>query len=165
MKATLTLLFLLVCFTVLTGQDKPKAYDFSFADLQGNLKNLSDLNGKVVLLLFWSTSCPICQAEITSLNELASKHKDKNVVFLALTVESPEKTRKFLEKHNFLFDVAFVDLGTASEYGERDERGNFFLVYPTYFLIDEKGRITLKEKGSGKTKILDSFIERLLNRK
>jgi thiol-disulfide isomerase/thioredoxin len=61
---------------------KPMAETFTGTSLDGNEFDLSALKGKVVLITFWSTKCPICAAETPKLNELAETYKNKDVVFL-----------------------------------------------------------------------------------
>lgn len=153
------------CFVSVNSQVRQEAYDFSFTDLDGKPRNLSDFENKVVLLLIWSTACPICRAEINRLNELVEKYEGEEIVFLALTIEKAEKVRNFLKKNPFLFKVVLGDFVAISKYSEMDSEGRFFLIYPSYFLIDKRRRVVSREKGSDKVELLAKSIEALLREK
>src|SRR5688500_15512500 len=72
------------------------APDFNAESLDGKVYSLSQLQGKVLVLTFWSTRCAICHNEIPKLNEVARRYKDKDVVFLALTMENQVKVEPYL---------------------------------------------------------------------
>jgi thiol-disulfide isomerase/thioredoxin len=49
--------------------------------------------GKFVLLEFWATSCPVCKAEISKINDLAARYRDRLVV-IGISPESESEVRK-----------------------------------------------------------------------
>lgn len=67
------------------------APDFSLSDLQGQQVSLSAYRGKVVLLNFWSTTCPPCVAEIPSLVSLYRELKGQGLVVLGIALDPTEK--------------------------------------------------------------------------
>ena len=77
------------------------APEFELTDLQGKKWSLKKLQGKVVVLNFWFTTCIPCINEIPELNSLVQDYKDKNVVFLGLTFSTKDQVKKFLIKHPF----------------------------------------------------------------
>jgi uncharacterized protein (TIGR03435 family) len=58
----------------------------------------SELHGKVVVLEFWATWCSPCVQAIPHLNQLAEEFRDQDVVFVAVTDDSPERLKPFLAK-------------------------------------------------------------------
>ena len=52
-----------------------KAPDFTLRTVQGDVFNLSDYKGKVILLNFWGTWCGPCRREIPDFNKLHDKYK------------------------------------------------------------------------------------------
>ena len=52
-----------------------QAPDFTLRTVQGDLFNLSDYKGKVVLLNFWGTWCGPCRREIPDFNKLHDKYQ------------------------------------------------------------------------------------------
>jgi thiol-disulfide isomerase/thioredoxin len=75
--------------------------NIAFRSLDGDLYNLHDFKGKIVLLNFWATWCAPCIAEFPELLKLA-KEKKEDVVLIAMSVdEKIESIKPFLERHDF----------------------------------------------------------------
>ena len=155
---------LLLSFCVF-GQynNKQVAEDFSATDLNGQSYSLNDFRGKIVLLSFWSTRCPICQSEIPKLNRLTEKYNGKDVVFIGLTNDDQTKINAFVKKNPFNFRLTPNSFGVLLKYADKDREGNINMGYPAHFLINQKGEIELRTSGFDKTEKLDSEINRLLN--
>ncbi len=88
-----TLCFLLAVSVVpaLAVKINTPAPDFTLSDLQGQKVSLSAYRGKVVLLNFWSTTCPPCVAEIPSLVSLQRELKGQGLVVLGIALDPTEK--------------------------------------------------------------------------
>jgi peroxiredoxin len=157
-------LALVLSFSALAfGQkSKPFAENFSAATMDGQTVELESLKGKVVLITFWSTKCPICESEIPKLNRMATSYKDKDVVFLGLTTDNPTKVENFLKIKPFNFNIIPSSFGVLLKYADRDGSGNINMGYPAYFLVNQAGEIEMKTSGWDKTEKLDSQINRLL---
>ncbi len=157
----LVLIFSIVCF----GQQhriKTVAKDFTATALDGQTFDLAGLRGKVVLVTFWSTRCPICVAETPKLNELAARYKNRDVVFLGLTTDNANKVASYVKKKPFNFNLLPNSFGILLKYADRDGDGNVTMGYPAYYLINQKGEIELKTNGYDKKDKLASEINRLL---
>lgn len=139
-----------------------QAPDFNAEGLDGKIFNLSQLQGKVVVLTFWSTKCGICHSEIPKLNEVAKRYKDSNVVFLALTMENQGKIESYLKKNPFVFNILPNSFGVVLKYADMDRSGNINIGFPAYFLINQRGQIALRSDGWDKTARIDSQISQLL---
>lgn len=162
---TLILTFLLTvsAFAQSNKQSKPLAGNFTATTLDGKTFDLAELKGKVVLLTFWSTKCAICHSEIPKLNQLAQNYKDKNVVFLGLTMENPNKVEPYLKKTAFNFTIIPNSFGVVLQYADKDNDGRISMGFPAHYLINQKGEIELRTNGFDKTSTLDSRINQLLN--
>ncbi len=143
-------------------KSKTLAENFSAATMDGQTVELESLKGKVVLITFWSTKCPICDSEIPKLNQIANNYKGKDVVFLGLTTENPTKVESFLKMKPFNFNIIPSSFGVLLKYADRDRAGNINMGYPAYFLVNQNGEIELKDSGWDKTEKLNSQISRLL---
>ncbi len=155
-------LILFVSFVAFGQKSKPAAETFSATALSGETVDLADLKGKVVVLTFWSTKCPICAGEIPKLNQLADNYKNKNVVFLGLTMENADKVKAYLNKKSFDFKIIPNSFGVVLKYADKDGDGKISMGFPAHFLVNQRGEIELKTSGYDKTEILDSQISRLL---
>ncbi len=155
------LAFSIVCL----GQQhrtKTVAEDFTATSLDGQTFDLAGLRGKVVLITFWSTRCPICEAEAPKLNELAARYKDRDIVFLGLTTDNDKKVASYIKKKPFNFNLLPNSFGILLKYADKDGDGNVTMGYPAYYLINQKGEIELKTGGYDKKEKLTSEINRLL---
>ncbi len=167
MRFTNLLLILTLCaasaFAQQSLQPGSTAPDFNAEAIDGKVYNLSQLQGKVVVLTFWSTRCQICHSELPKLNDVARRYGDKDVVFLAATMENQAKVEPYLKKNPFNFNVLPNSFGMILKYADMDRSGNIDIGFPAYFLIDRRGRVALKSSGWDKTARLESQISQLLS--
>lgn len=118
------------------------APDFRLQSLDGEMVNLSDLRGKVVLLNFWATWCGPCRTEMPYLEEVHLKWMDRGLVLLAINVgESIPEIEDFMREFNLTLPVLLDrDMGVTRTYN--------ITGYPTTFLIDKNGIIQGKQIGA-----------------
>jgi thiol-disulfide isomerase/thioredoxin len=110
------------------------APDFSFKDLEGNLRRLSDFRGKIVLLDVWAIWCAPCVREAPKLSAVYQRLKDKNFEIVSLNKnDPPENVRKFIAENRMNWTHTTTDEAFLSLY--RVDR------FPTYFLLDKDGKI------------------------
>jgi len=138
------------------------APDFAAEGLDGKTYNLSDLQGKVVLITFWSTRCAICHSEIPKLNQVVENYRDKDVVFLAVTMDNQIKVEPYIRKTPFNFNILPNSFGVFLKYADKDAGGNINMGFPAHFLIDRRGAIKLRTDGWDKASNIDSQISRVL---
>lgn len=78
----------------------------SLPSLDGELIDLNDYRGKVVVLNFWATWCPPCVKELPSLDRLKSRTEKFGVTVLSVDVGETEKEiREFLSDKPITFPV------------------------------------------------------------
>lgn len=164
----LTGLFLLLslCVAVSAQQNLQvgqQAPSFSVQSLEGETVSLDQLQGKVVLLTFWSTRCAICHSEIPKLNQVVDKYNGKDVVFLALTMENEAKVNPYLKKNPFNYKILPNGFGVVLKYANMTKDGGINMGFPSYFLINKQGAIKLRAEGWDKATSLDVQISRLLS--
>lgn len=138
------------------------APDFNAESIDGKPLSLGQLQGNVVVLTFWSTRCSICHSEMPKLNDVAKRYLDKNVVFLALTMENQGRIEPFLRKNPSILTVVPNSFGVVLKYADMDRSGNINISFPAYFVIDKRGAIAARSDGWDKAGSLDSQIQRLL---
>jgi peroxiredoxin len=165
-RSSLLLLLVLLVSSAAFSQQALKtgevAPSFSGQAMDGTLYDLDQLHGKVVVLTFWSTRCEICHSEIPNLNRVADHYRDKDVVFLAVTMDNEAKINPYLKRNPFNFNILPNSFGVMLKYADKDRSGNINMGFPAHFLINRKGMIALRTDGWDKAANLDSQISRLL---
>lgn len=126
--------------------DKP-APDFTAKNVGGEIIQLSELKGKIVVLDFWATWCGPCKAAFPFVQKVYEKYKDNpDVVILAVNTWEKEtgakrekRVEKFIEKNQYTFPVVFDESKIVEKYKVEG--------VPTQFYIDRGGMIRFKEVG------------------
>ncbi len=114
---------------------------FELMTLDGQMVSLESLKGKVVLLDFWATWCPPCRMSIPALIEFYEEYKSSGVEVVGISVDqNPSVVSDFAQKKEIPYMVLLgTDGRAAQEYGVRG--------IPTFFAVDQKGRIAQKWVG------------------
>lgn len=76
------------------------APDFTLPSLDGSTVHLADYRGHPVIINFWATWCPPCQAEMPSLAAAEREHRSSGLVVLAVNGdrENAETISRFTAK-------------------------------------------------------------------
>lgn len=128
------------------------APDFTLTDMQGQQVSLSQFRGKIVILNFWATWCPPCVEEMPSMEQLYREFKDKDLVVLAVNVESSgqEAVSEFLAKKSYSFKILLdPDAEIQNTYG--------VFRLPESFLIDRNGVVVEKVIGGRNWRLGDLY--------
>lgn len=160
------LLILVLSMTAFGGdrlQAGSIAPDFAGNSMDGKALSLTGLQGKVVVLTFWSTRCAICHSEIPKLNRVAEHYRGQDVVFIALTMENEAKVQPYLNKNPFNFNIVPNSFGVFLKYADKDSNGNISMGFPAHFLLDRRGEIVMRTDGWDKAATLDAQIARTLS--
>ena len=115
--------------------------DIQFKNQDGRILNISDLKGKVVFVNFWATWCPPCVAEMPSIQQFYTQHKDnKNLVFLMVDADNNfPKSQKFMKKNNYDLPLYTPASDIPSSYlGES---------IPVTVVLNKKGEIVFRHEG------------------
>jgi peroxiredoxin len=120
------------------GQTAPS---FEVTTLDGQVFNLEQERGRVVLVNFWATWCPPCREEIPRLEELWQQHAGDDFTMLAIAREETEDAvGPFVEAHAMSFPIACdVDRGVYRLYAEQ--------YIPRNVVVDRSGTIVFQSSG------------------
>ena len=166
MRFLLTLIIAVFLASTVAAQQQlrpgTRAPEFAAESLDGKYYTLSQLQGKVVVLTFWSTRCQICHGEIPKLNRVADRYQGQEVVFLALTMENNAKIEPYLRKNPFTFSVIPNSFGVVLKYADIDKSGNIDMGFPAHYVIDKRGAIVHRSDGWDKAANLEAQITKLL---
>ena len=100
-------------------KEKTPAPDFSLADETGQVRKLSDYEGKLVLLYFYpKDDTPGCTTEACSLRDDYSAYEKAGVVILGVSADTVASHKKFKQKYHLPFSLlADVDHKVCEAYG------------------------------------------------
>jgi thiol-disulfide isomerase/thioredoxin len=108
--------------------------DFAAKTLAGSSASLGAQRGKVVLLNFWATWCPPCQAEMPAIEALWKKNKDKAFTVMGVSVgEAPGTVKDYIARKGYTYPVYLDQSGAiGSAFGARS--------IPTTYVVDKAGK-------------------------
>lgn len=137
---------------LLPGQPAP---DLTFKTRTGEDVKLSDFKGKVVVLDVWATWCGPCVQESPFFETMAGKLKDKNVEFIAVSIDSNVKIwEKYLAKHP----------KTTKQFITNRTRFAPYLIHgiPRFMVFDSEGLIIDAFASRPSDPTLEKIIEKAL---
>ena len=115
-----------------------KLPNISLTSIDGTHVNTRSLEGKGMIINFWSVTCKPCIGEIPDLNRLKSEFKE--VVFLAIAPESKGRIIEVINKHPFDFIVMPDGGKVLKTFG--------FTSFPITLFVDKNGIIKHLEIGA-----------------
>ena len=159
LKAALGALVIVIalCAYFIVAQ-KSLAPAISLTTYQGEKLELNALQGKVVLVNFWATSCTTCIKEMPALIETHRKYAAQGyeTVAIAMDYDTPGFVTAYALRNGLPFKVAHdADGSAAKAFGE-------VRLTPMTFLIDRQGRIIKRYLGAPDFAALHAEIETLL---
>jgi protein SCO1 len=187
----LFLLFCILLFTACGEHELPSPYhaidvtgpleqaDFHLTDFNGKSRSLADFRGKVVVLFFGYTHCPVAcpttLADLAQVMRMLGKDADR-VQVLFVTVDPERDTPELLAKFVPFFYPSFLGLygdaqataQTAKAFGVSYEKqyykkgGYTFLHSDGTFLIGTKGQTLLLSRYGQQAELLVQDIRLLL---
>jgi len=133
--------------------------DFSLTTVSGENYSLNSSRGKVVLINFMATSCPICRSEMTELREVWDAYGEK-VVMVSISVDPFSDTDDALRSYASNFGANWIwardVVGATADYGVSGT--------PTTFIIDQEGQVRYRHIGYTDASVLLRDIDGLVNR-
>lgn len=106
---------------------------------------LSELEGKGVMLNFWATYCKPCEAEMPFMEELYPKYKDKGVEIVAVSLDvAPLVINQFINRYNLTFPVPHDSNGEVMDLYKIGPIPSTFFIGPDGKIVDKvEGALTL----------------------
>jgi len=120
------------------GQPAP---DFALRTVDGELRRLSDLRGKVVWVNFWATWCAPCKKELPDIQALYDERRADGLEVVAINVkEDAADARAFFEARGLTLPLLLDSAGTV--YDQYRLQG-----LPDSFFVDREGKIATLQFG------------------
>ncbi|MBF8258993.1 MAG: redoxin [Actinobacteria bacterium] len=109
--------------------------DFTLQSAAGGSLSLGRFRGETpVLLAFWATWCPQCNAEVPAIKDVQSRMSGRLQILAIDFMENREKVQAFIKARNITYPVLLDINGKVAR--------KFRVVgIPTYVLIDKGGEI------------------------
>lgn len=147
----------LLCACTKSIEASSAAPDVSLRDMDGNMVQLSDFKGKVIILNFFASWCPPCRQEIPDFVGLQKQYADQGFAMIGVSLTSADDVRPFAKKMGINYTVLVGDDKAEAAYGP-------IRSIPTTFLIDKEFNIAKKYIGYRSGKIFESGIKELLSK-
>lgn len=131
-----------------------RAPDFTLKTPQGQAVSLSSYRGKAVLLEFFATWCPHCNAEAPHLEKLYASLPKQRIAFVSVNADGETAPSVFaFHRYYGLRYPALLDpgkpAGSFTQQGAAGKVTSTYQVedYPTFYVIDPQGRISWRSDG------------------
>lgn len=131
-------------------------YDIELKGINVPSTNLKTFKNKPIFLNFWGTWCPPCRKEWPTIQKLYDSRKG-NVDFILIAMNDKEEdVKKFLKDNNYSVPVYIAQSPISEKILPK--------VFPTTFLIDQHGRIIIKEDAyrDWNTETVHQFIDNII---
>jgi len=133
-----------------------QAADFSLVDISGNTVSLSQMQGKVVVVNFFTVFCQPCRHEMPDLNAIYNENKDKGLAMVGICLNAdPNQLNALIKQLKLDYPVLLGTDKVSKDYGE-------IVGVPTTFIINKQGKIAEKIVGARKKEEFLQLIAPLL---
>jgi thiol-disulfide isomerase/thioredoxin len=130
--------------------------EFAAADLNGQLRNIKEWDGKVIFLNFWATWCQPCKREIPEFIELQKHYGNQDFQIIGIAIDDEEAVQEYAE----LVGMNYPNLVALSDGIELAQRyGNGIGALPYTVIINRDGEISSTITGELSKKRAKEILE------
>lgn len=151
------------------GPDIPKAVNnkvigltrpsFELPDIENTQRNISEWDGKVLLVNFWATWCPPCKKEMPAFIELQEQYAAQGFQVIGVALDDMQSVSDFADTIgvNYPLLIAEYDgIDLSQEYG------NHIGALPFTVFVDRSGKIVITQMGEITKTQVEEIIKPLL---
>jgi len=122
--------------------------------------NLSDYEGKHLIINFWATWCPPCRKEIPLLKDIQDKYRAQQVQVLGIAMDDKEKVLEYMQVMDFNYPNLLSDLSQTTQLSH--QLNYQFIALPFTFFITKEGQLVHTETGELTIEELEQYTQALL---
>jgi thiol-disulfide isomerase/thioredoxin len=141
----------------LLGQPRP---EFTLPDLAGQQHNVTEWDGKVLLINFWATWCAPCREEIPAFIKVRQAYRDRGFEIVGIAIDNPEFVVEYVRDLGINYPVLYGSedaIETGGRYGNRQG------TLPYSVFVNAEGRIShIHNSGVLREAELIGIVEELL---
>ncbi len=126
------------------NKEYPIIADFSFPDIDGVTRNISEWKGRVIIINFWASWCPPCLEEIPEFIRLQKELAGQGVQFIGIAIEETDPVRQYLSTIEMNYPNLVSDLDGI---GLSELLGNSAKIVPFSAVLDRQGRLVHSHPG------------------
>ena len=147
---------------MIAAKSRISAPDFELDDLSGDLVVLSELKGKVVVIVFWATWCEPCKQEIPFLSKMRDKYKSQGFEVLTISTDNAQ-TQSRVDHYARKWNTRTMIDTDGEVKALLNPRG----FAPYTLVIDRDGLIAFNYQGyqAGDEKMIEEIVKSLLSKK
>lgn len=153
-----TTTFLLAIAALAAGclREAPEpAPDFTVVDFEGNVHNLTTMNGKVVVIDLMATWCVPCIAQMEHLNTIRDAYREDDVMILSIDTDrtdTMDQLERWMDQNGARWPYALDRDGVGQKLGLR--------ILPKIVIISPDGQIVFQAQGEA----YPAAMARVINR-
>jgi len=152
---TFVLILTVFILSAFGGSAAADAADLKLRDMDGNMVNLSDYKGRVIILDFFATWCPPCKKEIPDFVELQKEYGGGAFTVIGISLSRMSDTKKLARNLGINYPVLIENGKGAAAYGP-------IRSIPTTLILDQKLNVVKQYIGFKPKEVFESDIRALL---
>ena len=142
--------------TDIVGQQRP---DFGLKDIEGEMRDISEWNGKVVLVNFWATWCPPCKKEIPAFMALQDEYGSQGFQVIGIAIDEEQAVKDYADTIGINYPIMAAELA-AMEISRW--YGNRLNALPYSVFVARDGTISYTRPGELTKQQVEKIIKPLL---
>lgn len=135
---------------------------FTMPDLEGNPRQNSEWDGRVVVMNFWAAWCVPCVNEIPHFIELQRRYQQQGLQFVGIAMDERDAVRHIIENTKINYPI-LLDPDDSKMRSIAESFGNRIGAMPYTVVLDRKGIMTSRHPGELSAEKLEKVILPLLN--
>lgn len=132
---------------------------FAFPDLNGATQNITQWQGKIIVVNFWATWCPSCLKEIPTFMNLQTQYGEK-VQFVGIALDDVEAVKTFQQKNTVNYPLLIS--GDFAGFQLAKKLGNLISAIPYTVVANREGIVIYRHAGELSAKELETVLNPLL---